>query len=222
MSLLLGPALGGHVQAQGEEQQYLNEVLALTTRKNAAYYRVNEGQVGELYKGRTFTMEGRLKAEGTYKDAALTIEHGTFTFYHANGKVESQGDYAMGQKSGLWKRYDQWGRPLAEKVYDPNALANIIYTQAQTMPSYPEGEKALVRVIRERVVPQDGRSPKKQVVASVLVEKTGELSDVHVIEGGEEGFDQQVVDAIRSTAPWTPGMEKGAPVRVRMKVPVQF
>ncbi len=90
------------------------------------------------------------------------------------------------------------------------------------MPSYPEGEKALVRVIRERVVPQDGRSSKKQVVASVLVEKSGELSDVHVIEGGEEGFDQQVVDAIRSTAPWTPGMEKGVPVRVRMKVPVQF
>ncbi|HRP00765.1 MAG TPA: hypothetical protein PLN54_15145, partial [Flavobacteriales bacterium] len=105
MFLLLGPAIGGHVQAQ-EEQQYLNEVLALTTRKNAAYYRVNQGREGELFKGRTFTLEGRLKAEGTYKDASLTIEHGTFTFYHANGKVESQGEYVMGQKSGLWKRYD--------------------------------------------------------------------------------------------------------------------
>ena len=71
-------------------------------------------------------------------------------------------------------------------------------------------------------MPQDGRSPKKQVVASVLVEKTGELSEVHVIEGGEEGFDQQVLDAIRATAPWTPGLEKGIPVRVRMKVPMQF
>jgi antitoxin component YwqK of YwqJK toxin-antitoxin module len=120
---LFSIALAASAQAQPAERQYLSEVLALTTKKNAAYYRVISGKEGELYMGKTFTLDGRVKAEGTYADAALTIEHGHFTYYHPNGKVESQGQYVMGLKAGVWQRFDQWGRPLVEKVYDPEALA---------------------------------------------------------------------------------------------------
>ena len=38
----------------------------------------------------------------------------------------------------------------------------------------------------------------------------------------DAAFEERLSDAIRSTAPWTPGEEMGQPVRVRVKLPVQF
>jgi TonB family protein len=219
---LFGSAICANAQDQLAERQYLSEVLALTTKKNAAYYRTATGKEGELYVARTFTMDGRVKAEGTYADVALTVEHGQFTFYHPNGKVESQGQFVMGLKAGVWQRFDQWGRPLAEKVYDPEALANIVYTRAQTMPEFPGGEKALVRVIQDKVKAPEGRPFKGQVMASFIVEKSGELTEVKVVDGADEQLGREVVQAIKATSPWTPGEERGVPVRVQVRLPVQF
>ena len=210
-------------QSASNEVLYLSQVMEPAPRKQATFYRVVEGREGDLYVGRTYTMDGKLKAEGYYTDAALTMEHGRFVFYHENGEVESRGEYAMGNKSGLWERYDRWGRPLAEKIYDPNVLANIVHTRAQTMPRYANGdEKELVRYIREQVASPDGRRMKGAYTASFIVEKDGELSDIKVVQSKGPQVEQQVVDAIRRTAPWEPGAERGQPVRVQVRLPVQF
>jgi TonB family protein len=201
---------------------FLSDVLEPTTKKHAAFFLIGEGMDGDSFVGRIYTMDGKLKAEGRYEDEGLTIENGPFIYYYTNGQVESKGDYAMGHKSGVWERYDTMGGPLAEKVYDPEALANIIYTRAQTMPEFDGGEKALVKVIRERVVDPSGKNVKGKVLTSFVVEKNGELTDVKVLDGKNKPVDDQVVDVIRSTSPWQPGADKGVPVRVQMKVPVQF
>lgn len=202
---------------------YLSQVLEPTTRGKAAFYMVPEGVEGELHIGRIYTMDGKLKAEGRFRDAALTIEEGPFVFYHPNGKVESQGEYVMGNKTGVWLRFDPWGNPLAEKVYNPDVLANILYTRAETMPTFRGGdERAFVRTVKEAVKLPTGTVVKGQVMTSFVVEKNGELSDVKVIEGKDKEIDDQLVDVIKSTSPWTPGVDKGVPVRVQMRVPVQF
>ncbi len=217
--LCLAPAMA----QDGGERQHLDEVLASTTVKKAKYYRVNEGKDGELYIGKIYTVEGKLKAEGHYQDAALTLPNGLFTYYHANGKVESRGNYADGNKTGIWERFDVWGGALAEKIYDPEPLANIIHTRAQAMPRYPGGdERAFVRHLREKVSPINGDKLKGEVMASFVVEKNGELTDVRVIDGKNSVFEDQLVEAVKATSPWQPGAEQGRPVRVQMRVPVQF
>ena len=201
---------------------YLSDVLEPTSKRNAAYYLQPEGKDGDLFIGKIYSMDGKVKAEGRFKDEALSIEEGPFVFYYPSGKVESRGHYAMGNKSGVWERFDAWGQPMAEKVYNPEPLANILYTHAQTMPTVAGGEKALVRSIKEKVTDPSGKNIKGQVMASFIVEKNGELTDVKVIEGKNPPVDEQVVDMIKSTAPWTPGEDKGVPVRVQMRLPVQF
>ncbi len=222
--LLFGMLIATGLHAQMSEKQYLNEVLEATSKKNAAYYRIAGGDTKDgAFLGKTFSMDGGLKAEGPYADPGLMVEHGRFTYYHSNGKVESRGEFVMGLKTGVWERFDQWGRPLAEKVYDPEPLANIVYSRAQTMPRYPHGgERELIRYIKDRVSPLDAKGQKGSVTASFIVEKDGQLSDVKVVEQRGVKLDQQVVDAIRTTAPWEPGLERGQPVRVQMKLPVQF
>lgn len=213
------------VNAQDEpgEPQYLSAALASTVKKKASYYRVNEGRDGERFVGKTYSMDGKLKAEGRYLDEGLNVEHGPFVFFHANGKVESKGDYEKGNKAGVWLRFDQDGRSLAEKVYDPEPLANIIYSRAQTMPQYADGgDRAFVKYVKEKAGPTEGKRMKGAVTTSFVVEKNGELTDVKVVEGAGEPHDSRVVDAVKSTSPWVPGADKGQPVRVQMKVPVQF
>jgi TonB family protein len=209
--------------AQAEEPQYLTAALEQTARKSAAFYRVANGMRSELYVGNLYTLDGRMKAEGTYADAALNIPHGSFVFYHDNGEVESRGSYEHGQKAGVWERYDPAGRPLAEKIYDPEPLANIIYTRAQVMPrNAMGGDREFVRYIKEHL--HNGSCPKAKakVTASFVVEKSGVLTDVKVIGGKDPKVDQSVVEAIQATSPWEPGLERGQPVRVQVRMPVQF
>jgi hypothetical protein len=221
--LLTLAATAKALHGQDPDPQYLSAILEPTTRKKATYYRVANGRQGQLYAGAIHTMDGKLKAKGTYRDEALTIEHGMFEFYHANGEVESRGEYQHGRKSGVWERYTSAGVPLAEKIYDPEPLENIVYTRAQVMPRYTEGdERVLVRYIKERVNNQVGHRTKAKVTASFVVEKSGALSDIVVTGGKSPGVDKQVAEAIQSTAPWEPGMERGLPVRVQMRLPVQF
>lgn len=219
------PGAATLVSAQGDGRQYLSAVMEPAARKQAAFYKVAGGLEAGLYKGSIYNMDGRLKAEGTYLDEALTIEHGEFVFYHANSKVESHGRYEHGTKSGVWKRFDSAGRPLTEKVYDPEPLANIIYTRAQTMPrSAQGGERELVRYLRDHAGTIGAKRVKGSVTTTFIVEKDGSLSEVKVIEqkGRAEQVTPAVLSALQATVPWEPGLEKGQPVRVRMRVPVQF
>ena len=76
-------------------------------------------------------------------------------------------------------------------------------------------------MLREQTMHDGGRTS-HGVSATVLVEKSGELSEVKVTDAPDAAFEERLSEAIRSTAPWTPGEEMGQPVRVRVKLPVQF
>jgi len=193
---------------------YLNNVLEPTNRGNATYYKEPAGQDGSLYTGKIFTMDHLLKADGHYADPELKMAQGHFTYYFPNGKVESEGDYAKGQKTGIWQRYNEWGEQLAEKVYNPDVLENLIYAQAPTMPQYPGGQQAMIRYIKEKV------GDAKGATATFVVEKDGTLSDIKVI-GLEGEKAEQLAAALKTVPPLSAGEKDGAPIRVHMSVPIK-
>ncbi len=193
---------------------YLSNVMEPTTKGKAAFYKEPAGQQGTLYIGKIFTTDGVLKAEGHYADAELRIEQGHFKFYHADGKLESEGDYAMGNKSGVWQRYDDWGQQLAEKVYNPAPLENIIYTQAPTMPQYPGGKQAMINYLRNTVGSVPGAT------ASFVVEKNGDLSEIKVI-GANPPTSEQLVQALDKAPRFEAGAKDGLPIRVQMRMPLK-
>lgn len=195
---------------------YLDAVLEHAAKGSASYYLEPEGPgASGGFAARIFSLDGTLKAAGSYADANYRIAHGHFVFYHPNGAVESEGNYVQGRKDGVWMRKDALGHELAERVYDAAPLKNLVYTLAQNMPKYPGGEKAMVRYVQERV----GKT-KGNIMASFIVEKDGQLTDLVVSGAEDQQTADQIASAISSAPRWEAGIQDGQPVRVQMRVPL--
>ncbi len=69
------------------------------------------------FEVRVTAADGTVRMTGTYSDEKLTVANGPFTYYHDNGRVESEGSFVHGLKKGVWQRYDRDGNRLSEKVY---------------------------------------------------------------------------------------------------------
>lgn len=215
--LLLAASIITATFAPGDKKPvrtYLNSVMEPTTKGKAAYYKVAAGQEGSNYIGKIYTMDDVLKAEGRYADADLKVADGHFIYYFPDGKKESEGDYAMGYKSGIWQRYDEWGQQLAEKVYDPTPLENIVYSMAPTMPQYPGGDQAMITYLKSKAGETGGAT------ATFVVEKDGDLSEIKVI-GAQPAINDQLVDALDRAPRFEAGEKDGVPVRVHMRVPLK-
>lgn len=61
-----------------------------------------------------------------------------------------------------------------------------------------------------------------KVYLSFIVDKDGSLSEIKVIRGIGAGCDEEAIRALRMAPKWTPGKQRGKPVRVKMVLPITF
>lgn len=61
-----------------------------------------------------------------------------------------------------------------------------------------------------------------RVFVQFVVERDGSLTDVQVIRGIGADCDEEAVRIVANAPKWTPGKQRGRPVRVRMVLPIQF
>lgn len=60
------------------------------------------------------------------------------------------------------------------------------------------------------------------VFVQFTVDKTGKVTDIKILHGVNELLDKEAIRIIRSSPLWTPGKQRGKPVKVTMVVPVKF
>lgn len=60
------------------------------------------------------------------------------------------------------------------------------------------------------------------VFLTFIVEKDGSVSNVTVIKGVHPLLDEEAVRAIAESPKWSPGLQRGQPVRVRFQIPISF
>jgi protein TonB len=63
---------------------------------------------------------------------------------------------------------------------------------------------------------------KGTVFLTFIVEKDGSVSNVTVIKGVHPLIDNEAIKAISESPKWTPGLQRGQPVRVRYQIPLSF
>lgn len=60
------------------------------------------------------------------------------------------------------------------------------------------------------------------VYLTFIVEKDGSVSNVTVIRGVHPLLDKEAIKAISESPKWSPGLQRGQPVRVRFQIPLSF
>jgi protein TonB len=103
------------------------------------------------------------------------------------------------------------------KVYD--------FVSIETPPSFPGGiEKFYAYVGKSIKYPPMAAENNIQgkVFLSFVVEKNGELTDIHVDRKLGGGTDEEAVRVLKASPHWTPGIQNGKPVRVKYNIPISF
>lgn len=104
-------------------------------------------------------------------------------------------------------------------------MEDDVFTKVEEQPQYPGGTDALYEyVMREIKYPKDARirGIEGRVHVQFVVEKDGSLSDVKAVKGIGAGCDDEAVRVLQNAASFSPGRQRGKPVRVRMVMPIIF
>ena len=93
------------------------------------------------------------------------------------------------------------------------------------MPQFPGGDEARISYMVNTVkYPEEAKEKGLQgtVYVTFIVEKDGSIGGAKVIKGIGKACDKEALRVIKAMPKWTPGIEKGKPVRVQFTIPISF
>lgn len=110
-------------------------------------------------------------------------------------------------------------------VEDEEIEEQHIFLVVENMPEFPGGEAAMYKFIGKnieypRMAKESGISGR--VFITFVVERDGSVSDVQILRGIGGGCDEEAVRVIRKMPRWSPGKQRGKPVRVQYRMPIKF
>ena len=104
-------------------------------------------------------------------------------------------------------------------------VSNEIFTVVENMPSFPGGDKALMQYVGKNmkypVIAQEN-GIQGRVIVSFVIERDGKVADAVVVRGVDPSLDKEALRVVNSMPAWTPGKQRGKPVRVKYTLPVTF
>lgn len=99
------------------------------------------------------------------------------------------------------------------------------YTLVEVPPQYPGGIQAYLQYLNDNVkYPSEAIAKKVEgtVVVHFFVEKDGTISNPTVVRSIDKLLDAEALRVVKGMPAWTPGKQKGEPVRVKFTMPVRF
>ena len=115
--------------------------------------------------------------------------------------------------------------PPAAVEEEEEEAAQQIFTVVEEMPEFPGGMnellKYLAKSIKYPVIAQEN-GIQGRVSCSFVVNKDGSIVDAEVIRGVDPSLDKEALRVIGTMPKWTPGKQRGKPVRVKYTVPITF
>ncbi|MEO1053220.1 MAG: TonB family protein [Bacteroidota bacterium] len=100
-----------------------------------------------------------------------------------------------------------------------------VFTIVEEQPGFSGGMDGFYNYVKREIkYPAQARrlGIEGEVVVEFVVEKDGSLSDVKAVKGIGAGCDGEAVRVIENAPAFSPGKQRGKPVRVRMVMPINF
>ena len=95
----------------------------------------------------------------------------------------------------------------------------------EVQPQFPGGQQGLMSYLSSAVkYPSKARKSGIQgrVIVKFIVEKDGSISNASIQRSADPLLDEEALRVINAMPRWTPGMQKGKPVRVNFSMPITF
>jgi protein TonB len=103
--------------------------------------------------------------------------------------------------------------------------AQMIFTIVEDDPIFPGGAGELLKfvnnAIRYPVIAQEN-GIQGRVTCTFVINQDGSVVDAEVLRGVDPSLDREALRVINTMPKWTPGKQRGKPVRVRFTLPVIF
>ncbi|MFN5555737.1 MAG: energy transducer TonB [Chryseotalea sp.] len=110
-------------------------------------------------------------------------------------------------------------------VEEPKEEVDEIFTVVEETAAPKGGMQAFYEYVQKKLkYPAQARrmGTEGKVFVQFVINKDGTISDVQAIKGIGAGCDEEAVRIIQSFPSWTPGKQRGKPVKQRMVLPITF
>lgn len=100
-----------------------------------------------------------------------------------------------------------------------------IFVVVEDQPEFPGGEEARQRFLRDNLdYPQMAREAGIQgtVFLTFVIERDGSVTDIRVLRDIGGGCAEEAIRVVQMMPRWTPGRQRGQPVRTQFTMPIRF
>ena len=107
----------------------------------------------------------------------------------------------------------------------PEEVSDEIFMVVEKLPEFPGGEAAFMKFLYERIkYPMVAKKMgiEGRLYLQFVVEKNGSVTDLSVLKGLGAGCDEEALRVMKLVPNFTPGKQRGTPVRVKMTIPIVF
>ncbi|KAF0204244.1 MAG: periplasmic protein [Bacteroidetes bacterium] len=140
-------------------------------------------------------------------------------------KVTEVVTYIDGIAVGAEKKSTRRSNKQQSMADEEEVAETEIFAVVETSPSFPGGDEARIRFLTNNIsYPQEARDAgiSGTVYITFVVERDGSTSDIRVLRGIGGGCDEEAVRVIKMMPEWSPGKQRGKPVRVQFNMPIKF
>ena len=108
---------------------------------------------------------------------------------------------------------------------DGSDTTNVVYEVVEIQPSPPGGMAGWNKYLMENLrYPTNAQQKgiEGTVIVAFVVNTDGTTTDIEILRSVGGGCDEEVIRIVKGSPKWTPGMQRGTPVRTRMRLPLRF
>lgn len=189
----------------------------------------------DVYNVATYNMDGSVLSNSIYyKYYKKKKQIISSRFYYENGQLHLLSDFKNGQLNGEFLSYWRNGKLKRKDLYDEGILISgtcwdeneveVTYYKFEIPAAYPGGLKAMNKYIIDNfdlsTVPSGSASSKVRV--SFYIDIDGSIVDVKLDHGPDPMTNYQAVNLVMGMPKWSPAMQDGHPVKVKMTLPIQL
>jgi periplasmic protein TonB len=114
---------------------------------------------------------------------------------------------------------------VIKEVVIEEEKADQIFDVVETQPNPPGGMSGWNKYLSDNLkYPTQARrmGVEGTVIVVFVINTDGSIQDVEVLRGIGGGCDEEAVKIVKAAPKWSPGKQRGKPVRTRMRLPIRF